>query len=163
MICSPSVSVRSPAPDSLSSERAVAVVGIAAKLPRPKKVLIADDNLVFLGALAMKLRSRGYEVVVCQQGARIVSMVRHERPDLILLDLNFPPDPTRGEEESWDGLLVLEWLNRLDETKGTPVMVITGEDPVKWRARSYEAGAVGFFEKPVRPDALLPAIQLALS
>lgn len=129
---------------------------------RPKKVLIADDSLVFLGALSMKLRSRGYQVVICQQGARIVSLARSEKPDLILLDINFPPDRTQGQEESWDGLIVLEWLARLEETKGTPVMVITGEDPAKCRAKSYAAGAVAFFEKPVRPDALLPAIRSAL-
>jgi CheY-like chemotaxis protein len=129
---------------------------------RRKKVLIADDSLVFLGALSMKLRSNGYEVVVCQQGARIVSTARSEKPDLILLDINFPPDRTNGEEESWDGLIVLEWLAKLDETKGTPVMVITGEDPTRCREKSYAAGAVAFFEKPVRPDALLPAIRLAI-
>ena len=130
--------------------------------PRRKKVLIADDSLVFLGALSMKLRTNGYEVVVCQQGARIVSTARNEKPDLILLDINFPANRTQGEEESWDGLLVLEWLARLDETKGTPVMVITGEDPAVCRDRSFAAGAVAFFEKPVRPDSLLPAIRSAL-
>ena len=131
-------------------------------LPRRKKVLIADDSLVFLGALSMKLRNHGYDVVVCQQGARIVSTARSEKPDLILLDINFPVDRTQGEEESWDGLLVLEWLARLDETKRTPVIVITGEDPALFRDRSFAAGAVAFFEKPFRPDALLPAIRLAL-
>ena len=33
---------------------------------------------------------------------------------------------------------------------------------VKFEWESYAAGAVAFFEKPVRPDALLPAIRLAL-
>ena len=160
MICSPKTIEVNGASGPQAAE--LITNGYALQAQKPKKVLIADDSLVFLGALSMKLRSSGYEVVVCQQGARIVSLARSEKPDLILLDINFPPDPAHGEEESWDGLLVLEWLARLDETKGTPVMVITGEDPAKCRERSYAAGAVGFFEKPVRPDTLLPAIKLAL-
>ena len=136
-----------------------------ANLPVPptrKKVLIADDSLVCVTALSMKLRSEGYDVVACQQGARIVSTARCERPDLILLDINFPPDQARGVEEWWDGLLVLEWLRRLDETKLTPVIILTGEDPERYRTRSFAAGAVGFMEKPVRPIALLAAIRHAL-
>ena len=125
-------------------------------------MLIADDSLVWLTALSMKLRSHGYDVVVCRQGARIVSAARSEKPDLILLDINFPPDVENGGEEAWDGLLVLEWLRRLDETRDARVIVITGEDPSQYRARSFAAGAVGFFEKPVRPGALLSAIHLAL-
>lgn len=132
------------------------------ELQARRKVLVADDSLVWVTALSMKLRSHGYDVVVCQQGGRIVSAARNEKPDLILLDINFPPDVENGGEEAWDGLLVLEWLRRLDETKDTPVIVITGEDPARYRARSFKAGAVGFFEKPVRPDALLSAVHLAL-
>ncbi len=134
----------------------------ATEVPRRQKVLIADDSLVFLVAVSMKLRSHGYEVVTCQHGARVISLARSERPDLILLDINFPPDPAQGTEESWDGLVVLDWLHRLEETRLTPVMIVTGEDPGRYRHRCYLAGAVAFFEKPVRLEALLPAIHLAL-
>lgn len=160
MICSPTTSATcgsSVQPDTGPIQAADLI-----QPPRRKKVLIADDSLVFLGALSMKLRRHGYEVAICQQAARIVSMARSEKPDLILLDINFPPDPAHGTHESWDGLLVLEWLNRLDETKHTPVMVISGEDPTRFRPRSLSAGAVAFFEKPIRPATVLRAIQLAL-
>jgi CheY-like chemotaxis protein len=160
MICSSTTT----AVDVNSAQKLPALLAVELALaPREhKKVLIADDSLVFLTALSMKLRSQGYQVVVCQQGARIISLARSEKPDVILLDVNFPPDVPNGGEESWDGLLVLEWLRRLDETKATPVIVITGEDAARYRPLSFAAGAVGFFEKPVQPGALLAAIQLAL-
>jgi len=155
MMCFPTTIALNIAPGQPTSELVADVILSAP--PRRKKVLIADDSLVCLTALSMKLRSQGYEVVVCQQGARIVSTARCERPDLILLDINFPPDLAHGAEESWDGLLVLEWLRRLDETKLTPVIIMTGEDPERNRPRSFAAGAVGFMEKPVRPaDTPLP-------
>jgi len=160
MICSPTTKQNDGGPGQQGPEHTSSENG--PKTAKGKRVLIADDSLVFLGALSMKLRNHGYEVVVCHECARIISMARNERPDLILLDLNFPPDSARGGEENWDGLLVLDWLRRLEETKDTPVMVITGEDPARYKELSYATGAVGFFEKPIRPDELLPAIRLAL-
>jgi len=131
MICSPTTKQKDGASGQQGPEEMAATGGRSSG--KRKRVLIADDSLVFLGALSMKLRNNGYEVVVCQECARIISVARRERPDLILLDLNFPPECTRGEEEAWQGLLVLDWLQRLEETKNTPVMVITGEDPARYK------------------------------
>jgi response regulator RpfG family c-di-GMP phosphodiesterase len=57
----------------------------------PKKILVVDDNIVFLKAMSLKLRTSGYEVITAVDGASAVSSVRKLKPDLILLDLNFPP------------------------------------------------------------------------
>jgi CheY-like chemotaxis protein len=124
--------------------------------------LIADDNLVFLKALSMKLRNNGYEVLTTQDGAGTVHLARTGRPDLILLDINFPPDVAQGGGVSWDGFLIMEWLRRTHETRHTPVIVITGEDPCRYREPSLAAGAVAFFHKPIRPEELLPVIRRAL-
>ena len=139
-----------------------ATVTFTSAPPRRKRVLIADDNFIFLKALSMKLRTNGYEVITTQDGAGTVSIARTGRPDLILLDINFPPDVAYGGGVSWDGLLIIDWLRRMEETRGTPIIVITGEDPVQYRERSLAAGAVAFFHKPIRPDELLPVIRRAL-
>ncbi|HVV72980.1 MAG TPA: response regulator [Verrucomicrobiae bacterium] len=160
MICSPTTVV----PESVLCQVAPEALPTALEaVSRPRrKVLIADDSLVWVTALSMKLRNHGYDVVVCQQGARIVSAARSEKPDLILLDINFPPDVANGGEAPWDGLTVLEWLRGLDETRNTPVIIVTAEEPARCREKSFAAGADGFFEKPVRPGTLLTAIRLAL-
>jgi len=130
--------------------------------PRRKRVLIADDNFIFLKALSMKLRTNGYEVITTQDGAGTVNLARTGHPDLILLDINFPPDVGNGGGVSWDGLVIMDWLRRSEETKATPIIIITGEDPNRYRARALAAGAVAFFPKPIRPDELLPVIRRAL-
>src|SRR5215831_10515946 len=76
-------------------------------VPKRKRVLIADDSVVFLGALGMKLRNHGYDVILCPEAARVAAVARSEKPDLILLDINFPPDPAHAQGEVWDGFLVL--------------------------------------------------------
>lgn len=160
MFCSPTTTTHASNLD-LSLTRSTTSTLTSAP-PRRKKVLIADDNFIFLKALSMKLRSSGYEVITTQDGAGTVSLARTGRPDLILLDINFPPDVAHGGGVSWDGLQIMDWLHRIEETKSTPIIVITGEDPNQYRARSLAAGAVAFFHKPIWPDELLPVIRRAL-
>jgi DNA-binding response OmpR family regulator len=129
--------------------------------PRPK-ILIVDDNPVILKTLGMKLESSGFEVLAADEGAKAVSTVRREKPDLILLDICFPPDVGHGGGVAWDGFLILNWLRRMDEAVNTPIIIITGEDPAKHKQRCLSAGVAGFFSKPVDPDQLLQTIYQTL-
>src|SRR5271163_3394835 len=98
-----------------------------------KKILIVDDSEVVLRAIRMRLESKGYEVLTALDGAGAVSTARRESPDLILLDLSFPPDVAHGGGVSWDGFVIMQWLRRLDEAKNIPIIVVTGGDPVKYK------------------------------
>ena len=126
------------------------------------KILIVDDSPVILKTLSMKLTANGYEVITAEDGGSAVSLVRHERPDLVLLDISFPPDVGHGGGIPWDGFLILEWLRRLDETKGIPFIIITGGDPALYKNRALAAGAVSFFQKPLDHDELLTTIRQVL-
>jgi two-component system, OmpR family, KDP operon response regulator KdpE len=127
-----------------------------------KKILVVDDNLLIVKTVSMKLTSYGYDVVTAEDGSAAVSAVRRERPDLILLDLSFPPDVAHGGGVAWDGFLIMNWLKRLEEAKKTPIIVITGGDPAKCKDRALAAGAVNFFNKPINNDELLTVVRKAL-
>src|SRR5205085_1894309 len=90
-----------------------------------KKILVVDDSPVILKTLSMKLTGAGYEALVAEDGGTAVSLVRNERPDLVILDISFPPDVGHGGGIPWDGFLILEWLRRLDEAKHIPFIIIT--------------------------------------
>jgi CheY-like chemotaxis protein len=124
-----------------------------------KKILVVDDSPIILKTLSMKLKSQGYEVLTAEDGSVAVSTARRERPDLILLDISFPPDVAHGGGVPWDGFLIMDWLKRMDEAKDIPIFIITGGDPDRYKARSMAAGAVGFFHKPINNDELLQAIR----
>lgn len=126
------------------------------------KILIVDDSPVILKTLSMKLTANGYEVVTAEDGGSAVSLVRNERPDLVLLDISFPPDVGHGGGIPWDGFLILEWLRRLDEGKSIPFIIITGGDPAQYRHRALAAGAVSFFQKPINHEELLATIRQVL-
>lgn len=139
---------------SLGSEPAPQTVG-----PHVPKILIADDSVVILKALSICLKSAGYEVRTAMDGSTAVSCVRRDHPDLIILDIQFPPDIGHGAVMSWDGFRILEWLRRLDEARDTPIIFITSAQSTQFREKALAAGAVAFFQKPVNPDEMLAVIR----
>jgi CheY-like chemotaxis protein len=123
------------------------------RLPKGR-IMIVDDDPVVRKALGLKLGEAGYELLFAADGAEAVTVARNERPNVILLDINFPAEPGIG----WDGFKLLRWLHRSPEGARTPVIIITGDDSPEYRERAIEAGAVGFFLKPVDNSALISAI-----
>jgi CheY-like chemotaxis protein len=110
----------------------------------------------------VKLKANGYQPITAMDGSEAVKIARHERPDLILLDISFPPDVGHGGGVAWDGFLIMDWLHRLEEAKNIPIIIITGGDESKLKDRSFAAGAVGFFHKPINNDELLIMIRKTL-
>jgi len=125
-----------------------------------KKILIVDDDAVILNTTSMKLNARGFAVVTAMGGPSAISAVRNEKPDLILLDISLPPNVGAV---AWDGLLIISWLRRLEETRHIPIIVITGGDPMEYKNRSLAAGAMGFFHKPIDHTDLISVIERAVS
>jgi CheY-like chemotaxis protein len=128
----------------------------------PKKILVVDDNLVIRKVVEMKLKASGYEVVTAKDGSAAVSAIHKEKPDLILLDILFPPDLSEGGM-SWDGFAIMRWLhNVMSGANDVPVIIISGTDPAKYRDRCLAAGATAFFHKPLDMDELISSVQMAL-
>jgi CheY-like chemotaxis protein len=142
-----------------SASQAPSAVGNQSAVGCEKKILIVDDDAVIIKTTSAKLKSHGYQVVATMDAAEAVSAVRQDKPDLILLDISFPPDVGSVD---WDGFKIMAWLQRMDEAKDIPIIVITGGDPEKYKERSLAAGAVAFFNKPIQHDELLPFIAQVL-
>ena len=124
-----------------------------------KKILLVDDDAVTVTALSLKLKSKGYRVVTAQDGCQALTVTRTAKPDLLLLDVNFPPN-VGGVE--WDGFLIAEWLQRRDGEQKLPVIVMSGTDKPEYRKRASAAGAAAFLPKPLNSDLLLASIDQAL-
>jgi two-component system KDP operon response regulator KdpE len=126
----------------------------------PKRILVVDDDAVILKALSMKLKAVGYEVLLADDGAAAVSAARQGKPDVILLDISFPPDI--GGSVAWDGFLILGWLRRLEELKNTPVIMISQDSTAEAQERARAAGASDFCPKPLDCKKLIAAIEQVL-
>lgn len=128
--------------------------------PTPKKVLVVDDNDVIVKTISVKFKSAGFEVLTALDGAEAVALVRKQKPDLIVLDISFPPDVAGVP---WDGFRIMDWLHRVDDSRRIPIIVITGGTGDKDKERAMAAGAVGFLPKPIDHDELLKLARAALS
>ncbi|MFZ1071896.1 MAG: response regulator [Verrucomicrobiia bacterium] len=126
---------------------------------RIKKILVVDDDEIVLKTVSLKLQGAGYKVFTALDGAEAVAAARGENPDLILLDLTFPPTV---DGVPWDGFRVMDWFHRLDASKKIPIIIITGSEDPRKKERASSSGAVAFFHKPIDHDDLLKVVHATL-
>jgi DNA-binding response OmpR family regulator len=117
------------------------------------KILIVDDDQDIRRLLGIRLKAEGYEAIFAGDAISAVNQARHERPDLILLDLGLP---------AGDGYVVMERLKAMPALEGTPVIVVSARDPHSEEERLAASGADSFFRKPFDYEELLTAVGQAL-
>ena len=112
-----------------------------------------DDNADTRLLLSVRLKAHHYHTVFAADALQAISVALKEHPDAILLDLGLP---------GGNGLVVLQRFKANTSLGGIPVIIVTAEDPKVAEARTIEAGAVAFLQKPVDQDKLMAAVQQAL-
>jgi CheY-like chemotaxis protein len=130
--------------------------------PGAKIVLVVDDDRVVLRAMSFALKAEGYQVSMASGGAEAISSAHKQKPDLILLDLVFPPDPANIGGPIRDGFQIIEWLRRTPEDEKIPIIIISATDPAVYKDRALAAGVVACFHKPLNRDEVLAAVQSVL-
>jgi CheY-like chemotaxis protein len=128
-----------------------------AQVGKNRKILVVDDNTVVLKAMELRLRANGFVVLTATDGGSVGGIVAGEQPDLIILDIGFPPG-IGASGLQWDGMTIIQWLRRVMQERDIPIIILTGEDPKKHKEKFLAAGVAGFFEKPVNYQAMLEAI-----
>ncbi|MGK0188770.1 MAG: DNA-binding response OmpR family regulator [Verrucomicrobiales bacterium] len=120
------------------------------KMNTRNRILIVEDDRDTLVGLTIVLRKSGYEVISAEDGTMALQVASREKPDLVLLDLGLP---------AGDGFFVLESLRRNINFMGVPVYVTSARDAASNRQRALDAGAQGYFEKPIEISELLGVIR----
>ena len=113
------------------------------------RIFTVDDNPVVTGVLALKLEALGNTVRVFANGADLLSALRRDTPDLLLLDVEMP---------DLSGLDLLGFITREGLLPGTPILMLTAADDPAFIARAHRAGASGYFTKPFDLDKLCARI-----
>ena len=119
-------------------------------------VLIVDDEPDIVLFAQVNLELSGYDVLVAADGETALATVAEQHPDVLLLDVMMP---------GLDGWTVLERLkSHPDELIRTiPVVMLTALTTDQDQVRGGIEGAVHYLSKPVTPDAMLQAIEDAIS
>ncbi len=111
-------------------------------------ILVVDDDKTNL-ALAQKILLPQYRIAASNSGEAALKYLEHNRPDLILLDINMP---------DMDGFAVMEKIRAREETASIPVIFLTADNLAETEIKCFRMGAMDFVAKPFVPDILLSRV-----
>ncbi|MBW8802436.1 MAG: response regulator transcription factor [Catenulisporales bacterium] len=117
------------------------------------RVVIADDQVLVRTGFRMILMSEGIDVVgEAANGEEALRVVRHTRPDVVLMDIRMP---------GMDGLEATRKILGDGSGAGLPqVIILTTFDLDQYVYAAITAGASGFLLKDVSPEHLVSAVRM---
>ena len=110
---------------------------IGGRIPR---ILIIDDAEINVEILKEMVIQMGYEVVTAMNVAEVNAVLENKLPDLVLLDIIMP---------EIDGYQFCEILKSYSVTQSIPVIFISSLNAKEDRDKAYQAGGVGFLNRPL--------------
>ena len=113
-------------------------------------ILVVDDQSSVRTLLKDYLGSQGYRVVTANDGQEALFVARHERPNLVLLDILMP---------KMDGYQFLSAFRRENQV---PVIVLSAKEEETDTVLGLELGADDYVIKPFRMRELLARVRAAL-
>ena len=117
-----------------------------------ERILIADDEPLYLRTTAALLRKAGYACVTATDGAAALEALTREPVDLVLSDLNMP------------GNLKFELLQEgRRQWPEIPLIVVTGAPSLPSAIESVRLGIADYLLKPVKYEDLLASVKRALA
>jgi two-component system, cell cycle response regulator DivK len=119
----------------------------------PKTILYVEDNELNRRIVRDLLKRTSYRLLEAPDGETSLDIVRRERPDLILMDIQLP---------RLSGIEVTRTLRSEPITANTPIIAITSFALSGDEQRAKEAGATAYMSKPYSPRDLLALIRSLL-
>lgn len=119
------------------------------------KVLLVDDQVLFVESLRSVIENRAPDFTVCgvvYDGDAAVSAVPRLEPDLVLMDVRMP---------GTDGVQATRTI--LQHSESVRVVMLTTYAEDEYVHQAIRHGAVGYLLKDMPPDALLSCMRSALS
>jgi CheY-like chemotaxis protein len=130
---------------------AVDAVGDTVRTLAGKKVLIVDDDIRNIFALAAVLDEQGMEIVSAENGRDAIRQVEEDPDiDVVLMDIMMP---------EMDGMETMRALRKLPRGKHLPLIAVTAKAMKGDREKCIEAGAWDYLSKPVETAHLLVVLR----
>lgn len=115
------------------------------------RLLIVEDEIDLVQALARGLRRAGYAVDIAGDAATALEKLADASYDLVTLDVNLP------DAEGWE---VLAYVR--EQPEATRVLMLTGRDALDDRLRGLDGGADDYLVKPFEPEELHARVRALL-
>ena len=117
-------------------------------------ILVVDDEAHIVEVVRDYLKQAGYRVLAAYDGRTALSLARHERPDLVVLDLMLPGD--------LDGLDVCRHMRRDPGLAEVPIIMLTARVEETDKLVGLELGADDYVTKPFSPREVVARVRAVL-
>ena len=125
----------------------------AAPAPRLGRVLVVEDEQDVAELIRYNLAKEGYDVRLSGNGADALRQARAARPELTLLDIMLP------QLNGWE---VCRRLKQDPDTRGIPVIMVTGRAEEGDKVLGFEMGADDYVTKPFSPRELVARVRAVM-
>ena len=107
-------------------------------------VLVAEDEIIMLKTIEMRLKKDGHNVIVCQDGREAVRKIDEVSPDLLITDMMMP---------FFSGLEIIGAV-RKKEGRKIPIIVLSAMGQENVVLEAFQLGADDYITKPFSPNEL---------
>ena len=118
-----------------------------------KNILVVEDDLDIRELISFNLQNEGHQVFEAKDGEAGIDKAREKLPDLILLDLMLP---------GIQGLDVCRVIKSDQETKETPIIMVTALGQEEDIVKGLETGADDYITKPFSIKVLIARVNAVL-
>jgi len=123
-----------------------------------RKILVIDDDPIFVKSTTAVLQSRGYQVDSAQNAEEALAKMSQERPDLVLLDVMM----------DWvlEGVTISQEMMSQKELQRVPIIMITSIRDSEYRGlfpQDQYLHINSWLDKPCSPDKLLSEVEKTLA
>ncbi len=115
-----------------------------------RKILVADDERHIVDSLSSYLKQDGFQVVTARNGREALFVFRHEKPDLVILDVMMP------EMDGWEAARLI----RRDSS--VPLLFLTARVDEADQIMGLEIGADEYIAKPFSPRVVVARVRAIL-
>jgi len=113
------------------------------------KILYVEDNPDNVYMLTRRLKKKGFDIILAEDGKQGVEMALSESPDLILMDLNLP---------CMDGWEATKNIKADEKGKDIPIIALSAHAMEEHKKSAIDAGCDDYDTKPVDFKRLLSKI-----
>jgi two-component system alkaline phosphatase synthesis response regulator PhoP len=117
-------------------------------------ILVVDDEPQIVALVLDYLKQAGFRVLTARDGQTALTVARHERPDLVVLDLMLPG--------GMDGLDVCRSLRQDAVLGSVPIIMLTARAEETDRLIGLELGADDYVTKPFSPREVVARVRAVL-
>jgi len=115
-----------------------------------KTILVVDDEKRILSLLKAYLEQQSFHVATATNGKEALFIARHEKPDLIILDIMMP------------GMDGFEFMRQHRKERETPIILLTARVEEDDKVVGLELGADDYVTKPFSPRELTSRVRAVL-